>query len=300
MPFPALLWFRGKNRVKLPLLNTFCQERLCTIACPLPAMHILFPSHASFSPVKQWHIPGRIVAAPSWVMPGTVLENCQVLAPLADEVGLLFFETEASLAAGAVELPPELAAFPLTYHVHLPVDLPMHQPEYAGRIAAALVQKLAFLGVQRAVVHPPAGEDAPRLVQHFVQAFAACCQGVTLLWENTKENSLLGIAPVLLALNQRICLDIGHLLAYEQENLLLTPALLAQVDMVHLNAPGGGGQPSRHACLTTLNPAQVAVAKAALAAVPAQAVLMFELFRLQEVETSVPLVRHWLECAPST
>ncbi|WP_156908055.1 cobamide remodeling phosphodiesterase CbiR [Desulfovibrio cuneatus] len=237
------------------------------------------------------------MAAPSWVMPGSVLENCQVLAPLADEVGILFFETEASLAAGAAELPPELAAFPLSYHVHLPVDLPMHQPEKAATIAATLVQKLAFLGVQRAVVHPPAGKDAPRLVQRFVQAFVACCQGVTLLWENTKENSLLEISPVLLALNQRICLDIGHLLAYEQENLLLAPALLAQVDMVHINAPGEGGQRSRHACLSTLTPAQEAVAKAALVASPPQAVLMFELFRWQEVEKSVPLVRQWLNSA---
>lgn len=238
------------------------------------------------------------MAAPSWVMPGTVLENCQLLAPLADEVGILFFETEASLAAGAAELPAELAAFPLSYHVHLPVDLPMHQPEKAATIAATLVAKLEFLGVQRAVVHPPAGENAPSLVQRFVEAFGACRQGVSLLWENTKESNLLEIATVLLALNQRICLDIGHLLAYEQESLLLVPALLAQVDMVHINAPGEKGQRSRHACLSTMPPAQVAVAKAALAATPPQAVLMFELFRLQEVEKSVPLVRQWLECAP--
>lgn len=252
------------------------------------------PSGTTHSPVKQWHIPGRTVAAPSWVMPGTVQENCRILAPLADEVGILFFETEASLAAGAAELPPELAALPLSYHVHLPVDLPMHQPEKAARIAATLLQKLAFLGVQRAVVHPPAGEHAPLLLQRFVQAFAACHPKGTLLWENTKENSLLEIYSVLLALNQRICLDIGHLLAYEQENLLLVPALLAQVDMVHLNAPGQHGQHSRHACLSTLTPAQVAVVKAALAAIPPQAVLMFELFRLQEVATSVPLVHQWL------
>ena len=298
MPLSASVWFRGESRVKLPLLNTFCQERLCTIAVSHPAMPTPPPSRTAFSAVKQWHIPGRTVAAPSWVMPGTVLENCHVLAPLADEVGILFFETDASLAAGAAELPPELATFPLSYHVHLPVDLPMHQPEQAARIAAALVHKLAFLGVQQAVVHPPAGEDAPRLVQRFVQAFVACQQGITLLWENTKHNSLLGIAPVLLALDQRICLDIGHLLAYEQESLLLAPALLAQVAMVHLNAPGDCGQPSRHACLSTLSTTQKAVAKAALAATSQQAVLMFELFRLEEVETSVPLVRQWLECTP--
>ena len=66
----------------------------------------------------------RHLAVPSWVMAGGIADNARFVAGQAAEVGLCFFETQACLAYEPADLPPELAALPLAWHVHLPVDLP--------------------------------------------------------------------------------------------------------------------------------------------------------------------------------
>ncbi|MDR2489320.1 MAG: hypothetical protein LBD42_07500 [Desulfovibrio sp.] len=90
-------------------------------------------------------LPGRVLAAPSWVMPGTIVENCVFLATMVDEVGLLFMESASCLAYDKQELPDFLADLSLSYHVHLPVDLPMHEPARAAGICAALLDAAAHL-----------------------------------------------------------------------------------------------------------------------------------------------------------
>ncbi|GFM37750.1 cobamide remodeling phosphodiesterase CbiR [Desulfovibrio psychrotolerans] len=97
----------------------------------------------------------RTIAAPSWVVPDTLAANCRFLAGRVDEVGLLFFETKACLAYTRQDLPPDLAGLPLAWHVHLPLDLPWHDPEETARVCLALMDKVAFLGARRAVLHPP-------------------------------------------------------------------------------------------------------------------------------------------------
>lgn len=84
-------------------------------------------------------------------MPGTVAENCVFLATMVDEVGLLFMESAACLAYGKRDLPDSLADLPLSYHLHLPLDLPMNEPGRAAGICAALLDKAA---------HLPAGRSA--------------------------------------------------------------------------------------------------------------------------------------------
>ena len=108
---------------------------------------------------------GRILAAPSWLVPGTVADNCRFLAGRVDEVGLLFFETDACLAYSTKELPENLAELPLSWHVHLPVDLPWQEPETCADICLQLLRKVAFLRPNRAVLHPPVHADAQGLLR---------------------------------------------------------------------------------------------------------------------------------------
>lgn len=104
----------------------------------------------------------RTIAAPSWVVPDTLAANCRFLAGRVDEVGLLFFETKACLAYTRQDLPPDLAGLPLAWHVHLPLDLPWHDPEETARVCLALMDKAAFLGARRAVLHPPQPHRMPQ------------------------------------------------------------------------------------------------------------------------------------------
>ena len=53
-------------------------------------------------------LAGRL-AAPSFVLPGTVAENARFLSGRVDEMALCFFEAQACLKYGENDLPPDLA-----------------------------------------------------------------------------------------------------------------------------------------------------------------------------------------------
>ena len=68
--------------------------------------------------------PGPVIGAPSFVMPANVADNARFLAGRVDEVALCLLEARSCLAYDDEDLPPALADRPLSWHVHLPVDLP--------------------------------------------------------------------------------------------------------------------------------------------------------------------------------
>ncbi|WP_421903018.1 cobamide remodeling phosphodiesterase CbiR [Maridesulfovibrio sp.] len=185
------------------------------------------------------------ISAPSWVIPGTIAENCRFLAGKVDEVALLFFETESCLAYTDADLPQELAYTGLAFHIHHPLDLPWEKG--GGRVAEivlALNEKAEHLNPSAHVVHPPpAGPEAAGVIQEFAAVISR--SGIdpeTVLFENIKENSLFGLTGNIADCGMKICLDLGHILAYAQHDLLRESGLDGQVRMLHLNAPGPKGR----------------------------------------------------------
>ena len=246
-------------------------------------------------------LPGRILAAPSWVFPGSLRENCRFLADRVDEAGLLFFESIPSLAYGPEELPQELAELPLRYHVHLPVDLPMERPKDAAAFCLRLLSKIAFLHPVCGVLHPPAagaaggGRRARRLLADFLDVFAASGGSpALLLLENTKENDLICLEDLIEDYGLRICLDMGHALAYGQKLLMRHERLLQRAGMIHVSAPGRGADAGQHLPLSALAPEEVPVARRMLRGAPPEAVIMLEMFHWPYIESSLPLLAQWL------
>ncbi|WP_320174600.1 cobamide remodeling phosphodiesterase CbiR [Maridesulfovibrio sp.] len=193
------------------------------------------------------------LSAPSWVISGTIFENCRFLEGKVDEIALLFFETESCLAYTKTDLPEELIDTGLAFHIHHPLDLPWE--EGGGRVAEiviALNEKAAHLNPTAHVVHPPSmGPEAAGLIREFAAVVSrGGVRPETILLENIKENSLLGLTRVIADCGMKICLDLGHILAYAQHDLLRDPDLDGQVAMLHLNAPGPKG---RHLGLDHLN-----------------------------------------------
>ncbi|ACS81016.1 cobamide remodeling phosphodiesterase CbiR [Maridesulfovibrio salexigens] len=193
------------------------------------------------------------LSAPSWVIPGTILENCRFLTGKVDEIALLFFETESCLAYTKADLPKELIDTELAFHIHHPLDLPWKEGgSRVAEIVLALNEKAVHLNPRGHVVHPPpAGPEAADLIREFaagVSRSGICPE--TVLFENIKENSLLGLTGVIADCGMKICLDLGHILAYAQHDLLRDSRLEGQVSMLHLNAPGPKG---RHLGLEHLN-----------------------------------------------
>ncbi len=268
------------------------------------------------SPAPPELLPGgRILAAPSWVRPGSLAENCAWLAGKVHEVGLLFLESRACLAYDQADLPPWLAALPLRWHVHLPVDLPWtagpEGPSRAAEICLALLDKLDFLGLRRAVLHPPpAGSE---ILQPCLDDFVAAWQAAgrasrDLLLENLPETATARdweeLVEAVRRLDCSFCFDFGHFLLHNgsadsrpgQEVgrgiMDLLPDILHVTGLFHCCTAAHRpltqlSAPEREACAD--------ICRQALALSPADAVFMLELFRWEDIEASLPLLQSWLE-----
>lgn len=244
------------------------------------------------------------LAVPSWVIPGTVYENCLFLAGKADEVGLLFLETAPCLAYGRQDLPPDLADLSLTFHVHLPGDLPWTRG--GGAVAAiclALMDKVAFLGVRRAVLHPPvpARGDAPRkILDDFARSW--CLGGRQLddvLLENIRGNDLTGLQGMFGPGGFGLCPDLGHILAYGQYALLDMLATLpkaAAPRMLHCSAPGKAlsGGAGAHLPLDVLDGEGLDVGRTLCSLLADGGIIVAELFDWGYVARSLPIIEEWL------
>jgi len=212
------------------------------------------PRHVSVRDAQERHgvrFPFR-VAAPSFVIPAGVAENARFLADFFPEIGLLLFETEACLAYDERDLPSDLADLPVTWHAHLPLDLPWRRGADAVWSALdRLLDKVAYLRPAAYVLHPPARSGllaplAERLRDRGVDP-------ADVLLENVEESDLCAVWDEAREAGYSTCLDLGHILAYGQRDVLDLPGLAPTVRMAHVYAPepGGGG---RHTGLDRLSP----------------------------------------------
>ena len=245
---------------------------------------MIFPANARGAQKLPWTL-----AAPSCVLPAAVAENCTFLAPCFDEIALAFFETEACLAYTGADLPPELAQLPVSWHVHLPLDLPWGAgAEYGvdgvARTVLSLVQKVAFLEPGAFVLHPP---QEPQALAALVRLLAAGgLPPQALLVENIAGRDLARLWPVIEALDLGVCLDLGHMLVHGQEDFLDLPGLGRRTRMLHLNAPDPQ-KPARHASLSQLSAHGRAVMARLLEALAPGGVVVLELFNQHALADSL-------------
>ena len=259
-------------------------------------------------------IAGRPVrlAAPSWVIPGTILENSHFLEGKVEEVALLFFETKSCLDYGERDLPPDLARLDLSWHVHLPTDLPWSEGGRAvARVCLALMEKTAFLGAERAVLHPPRATSPAEVAtcEAALAAFGAEWQrgnrnSGDILLENTRDNDLVALGTVIGNEGFGLCPDLGHILAYDQRDFFDMIRGLpdqSRPRMLHCSASGLGGQGNlfadAHCPLDLLDSAGLAVGEALCCSLAANAVIVAELFDWNYSIRSLPVIAQWCSAA---
>ncbi|MGE9985426.1 cobamide remodeling phosphodiesterase CbiR [Desulfovibrio sp. SGI.169] len=234
-------------------------------------------------------LAGRL-AAPSFVLPGTLAENMRFLSGKVDETALCLFEARPCLAYDEKDIAPALADLPLRCHVHLPVDLPWPTghaatPGAAVDLALAVCAKAVRLKPGLAVLHPP--EGAPARKRALLRAFASRWQArspVPLLLENVDSCDVLELGESFLSDHGLgLCLDVGHLLGYAQKRLL-DSALPETAALVHWSAPG---RRDEHLPLTRFTPSQRRTATAIMARLPRSAVHLAEIFHWPGVAVSL-------------
>ncbi len=240
-------------------------------------------------------------AAPSWVVPGTVAENCRFLRGRAPEVALCLFETSGCLAYGRDDLPAAGETGGMRFHVHLPLDLDWGDgtglwrlergAERACHQARRVFDLARHLRPRCAVLHPPAGpaRESARRLETFLRRWREG-PDVPLLLENTREAPLRDLfheRPGLFADGScQVCLDVGHLLRYHHE-LLESSFLPGVTRMVHWNVLGRG---DRHLPLTALPDGCEAALAALCARLPRDCVHVVEIFDWAGVAASLPVL----------
>lgn len=179
------------------------------------------------------------VAAPSFVIPAGAAENSVFLADYFPEVCLLFFETESCLAYTDFDLPAELANLSVSWHVHLPLDLPWQDGlDEAWQKIVGLMDKAAYLSPRSWVLHPPTEPDM--LVPLAARFRDAGIDPADILLENVDETDFVAIWPEAREGGYSTCLDLGHILAYDQHPVLALPGLWDTVRMLHVYAADKG------------------------------------------------------------
>jgi hypothetical protein len=241
------------------------------------------------------------IAAPSCVIPGTAAQNARFLAQRANgriqEIALCLFESQACLAYADNEFPETLAELPFSWHVHLPVDLPWHAgPEAPADCALRLMRKVEALNPRMAVLHAPDLPSRGALLTAFAELWHARC-AIPLLLENIDSCGLIDITPLIVDMQFGVCLDLGHMLAYGQQNILEIPELLSRVRLAHWSAPGGA---DRHLPLTRLTREEASSIRAAAAKLPAATTHLLEIFDWNGVEASLALLPQLMPPRPAT
>ncbi|MDR2694900.1 MAG: sugar phosphate isomerase/epimerase [Deltaproteobacteria bacterium] len=235
------------------------------------------------------------IAAPSRVIPGTAAHNARFLAQRAEgrirEIALCFFETQDALACTEDELPAALAELPFSWHVHLPVDLPWGSGAGAAAACALrLMHKARALQPRMAVLHAPELPGREGLLEAFADLWHAR-SAVPLLLENIATCGLVDLAALIVDAEFGVCLDLGHMLAYGQQNILYLPELVSRVQLAHWSAPGGA---DRHLPLTRLTGEEKSSVRAAAAQLPATTTHLLEIFDWNGVEESLALLAELL------
>jgi len=231
------------------------------------------------------------IAAPSFVWPAVVGDNCYYLQHLVDEVELIFFETESSLNYTEHDLPHGLKDLNMGYHLHLPLDLPWE--EGVGRVIRD-IEKLAaqveYLSPHCFVLHPPRD---PEVFTEFHRAWQEHPDlgSRKLLLENVQENDLVQIWPLILQTEFKICLDLGHLLAFNQQELFNLRGFRDRLEMLHIY---GDNDPSRHTSLANLSPTGQEILKSVLEKFPSNRTIVLEVFNPEDLHQSLDIFSNWI------
>jgi hypothetical protein len=237
---------------------------------------------------KQTHAYPFTLAAPSFVIPAGAAENSRFLANYFDEIALLFFETEACLSYTDDDLPKELASLPVSWHVHLPLDLPWQDGlDMVWQKITGLMEKAAYLRPHVWVLHPPTEPDM--LVPLAARFRKAGIDPADILLENVDETDLAALWPEAREGGYSTCLDLGHILAYGQHSVLELDGVWDTVRMLHVYAPVNGG---RHTGLGHLDIEDRKILREMLAAFKGEVVTL-EVFNEAELFQSVELFDDW-------
>jgi len=239
------------------------------------------------------------LGATSCVLPADIMTNVRVLAPMVDDVQLLFFESAAKShlpqPLDVQELRDIAEEHDLSYTVHLPTDLALGAASKVARqegIAEILrlMALLAPLAPQSFDLHLVREPDLPdaawlaNLAASLRELSGALGEEKRLVAVENIEYPYGLVAPLVTEYGFGVCLDFGHLVRYGhdlEEGLALLPRVL------HLHYHGV--QDGRdHQALTDVEQARMLGRR--LVDAGYDGVVTLEMYRLENLKASLALL----------
>ena len=239
------------------------------------------------------------LGATSCVLHADIMTNVRVLAPLVDDVQLLFFE---SAAKSRLPQPLDVQALrdlaeehDLSYTVHLPTDLALGAASRVERqegIAEILrlMAMLAPLAPQSFDLHLAREPDLPEaawldnLAASLQELSGALGEEKRLVAVENIEYPYGLVAPLVAEYGLSVCLDLGHLVHYGHD-LEEGLALLPRARHLHYHGVQNGRD---HQALTDVEQARMLVGR--LAEAGYDGVVTLEMYRLENLEASLALL----------
>jgi sugar phosphate isomerase/epimerase len=239
------------------------------------------------------------LGATSCVLPADIMTNVRVLAPMVDDVQLLFFESAAkSLMPQPLDVQElrELAdEHALTYTVHLPTDLALGAASKVERQEGIveilrLMAQLAPLAPQSFDLHLVRESDLhevawlDNLAASLEELSGALGSEKRLVAVENIEYPFGLVAPLVAEYGFSVCLDLGHLVHYGHD-LEEGLALLPRVRHLHYHGVQNGRD---HQALTDVEQARMLVRR--LAEVGYDGVVTLEMYSLENLKASLALL----------
>ena len=237
----------------------------------------------------------RPLAATSWLWPTTLADNLRRISawnlPII-QVALLFYQCQASREYSPEDFPPVPG---LSSHVHLPIDLPWTSgPDAVWKDIACLMELPGSLSPWGGVLHPPAD---PVLLAGVGALWRKRVPGWRLMIENIPGQDLRTHWPAITDLDLPVCLDVGHLMAFDQHWLLDQPDLPGRVELIHCYAPGIVKHRHAHLPLGKLSRDQAKTLRQVLEMAKPDVPILFEVFSESDLRDSLKtfyaLLRDW-------
>jgi len=198
------------------------------------------------------------ICTTSFIYPDHYIPNVKMLGPYVDEIELLLFESigEDALPSRAViaELCRLAAEFDLSYNVHLPTDISISDPNPARqqRAVETMIQVMDLvrpLDPSALILHVPFSEESydeqilnkwrDKVHQNLTQIKSAV-QKQDIIAIETLDYPLELLEDIVLDLDLRICLDLGHLMLYGYDVLEVFNKYAFKTSVLHLHGVKNG------------------------------------------------------------
>jgi len=193
------------------------------------------------------------IGTTSFIYPDHYIPNVKMLGPYMDEIELLLFESRETDVLPSrtviIELCRLAGEFDLSFNVHLPTDISLsdRDPAQQQRAVETMIRVMELvqpLDASALILHVPYGEKSydENLVKNWrarvYQNLAKITSTVgmqDIIAIETLDYPLELLADIVLDLDLRICLDLGHLMVYNYDPIEVFNKYSFKTSVIHLH-----------------------------------------------------------------